>query len=213
MQTLLNKVAIVPSYLHQIDKMSENPGQIDPSEITMLFSSLVNILVSLENWEISLQHQTDRRCYWPRATDIQSKEGTPQIQDTALWFPNVTMANVFIHIWAFRVVCMNELEKLALLFPWLILEGMSLVGQCHLHHVQEHTLSLSNLIFSSMEYLMQDEMKLYGPASTFFPLKATCQNWKTDEPWQIVNIARCQAIVSRLVEKGLRSAPIIVFGE
>lgn len=213
MHTLFNQVAIVPTYLHQIDKMSENPGQTDPSAITMLFSSLTNILVGLENWEISLQHQTDNPCYWPRVTDSQSKEGTTQTQDTALWFPSVTMANVFTHIWTFRIICMTELEKLALLFPWLILRGMSLTNQCHLHHVQSHTLALSNQICSSMEYLMQDEMKLFGPASTFSPLQTVYHKFKADESQQMNIIARCQAIVSQLVDKGLQAAPIIVFGE
>lgn len=212
MHTLFNQVAIVPNYLHQIDKMSENPGQTDPSEITILFSSLANILVGLENWEISLQHQTDSPCYWPRVTDPQSKEGIPQTKDTAIWFPSVTMANVFTHIWTFRIICMTELEKLALLFPWLILGGMSLTNQYHLHHVQGYTLALSNQICSSMEYLMQDEMKLFGPASTFSPLKTVYHKFKADESQQMI-IARCQAIVNQLVAKGLQSAPIIVFGE
>lgn len=211
MQTLLNKVAIIPSYLYQIDRVSENTGQTDPSEITALFSSVVNILVGLENWEISLHHQSNGRCYWLRGLDSQTESETPQ--DNNIWYPNITMANVFTHIWAFRIVCLTELEKLALLFPWLILEGMSLAGQCHLHRVQQDTVSLSKQVFSSMEYLMQDEMKLYGPASTFFPLRAIYQRSKTGEQWQMENIARCQSIVGRLVEKGLRSAPIVVFGE
>ncbi|OBT77160.1 hypothetical protein VF21_05052 [Pseudogymnoascus sp. 05NY08] len=213
MHILLNKVAIVPTYLHQIDEMSQNPSQTDPSEITALFSSLANILVGLENWETSLQHGTDGPCYWPRITDSQPKEATPQTEGTALWFPNVTMANVFTHMWTFRIICMTELEKLALLFPWLILGEMSLTNQCHLHHVQEHTLALSDQICSSMEYLLQDEMKLFGPASTFVPLKTVYHKFKADGSRQMNIVARCQAIVNRLVEKGLLSAPIIVFGE
>jgi hypothetical protein len=213
MHILLNKVAIVPTCLHQIDEMSDNPGQTDPSAITTLFSSLANILVGLENWETSLQHGPDGPCYWPHATDSQPKEGAPQTQDTALWFPNVTMANVFTHMWTFRIICMTELEKLALLFPWLILGEMSLTNQCHLHHIQDHTLTLSNQICSSMEYLLQDEMKLFGPASTFVPLKTVYHQFKADGSRQMNIIARCQAIVKRLVDKGLLSAPIIVFGE
>lgn len=213
MHTLLNQVAIVPTYLHQIDKMSENPGQTNPSAITMLFSSLANILVGLENWEITLQQQTDRPCYWSHVTDSQSKEETPQTQNTALWFANVTMANVFTHLWTVKIICMTELEKLALLFPWLILGEMSLTNQCHLHCVQDRTLALSNQICSSMEYLMQDEMKLFGPASTFFPLGTVYHKFKTDESQQTNIIACCKAIVNRLVDKGLLSAPIIVFGE
>lgn len=108
---------------------------------------------------------------------------------------------------------MTELEKLAQLFPWLILGGMSLTNQFHLRHVQDRTLALSNQIRSSMEYLMQDEMKLFGPASTFSPLKTVYHKFKTDESQQMNIIARCKAIVNRLVDKGLQSAPIIVFGE
>ncbi|KFZ09954.1 hypothetical protein V501_05397 [Pseudogymnoascus sp. VKM F-4519 (FW-2642)] len=104
MHTLLNKVAIVPTYLHQIDQMSENPSQTDPSTITTLFSSLADILVGLENWEISLPRQTGGPCYWPHVTASQPNEGPPQAQATALWFPNVTMANVFTHMWTFRII-------------------------------------------------------------------------------------------------------------
>lgn len=107
---------------------------------------------------------------------------------------------------------MTELEKLALLFPWLILGEMSLTNQCHLHHIQDHTLALSDQICSSMEYLLQDEMKLFGPASTFVPLKTVYHKFKMDGSRQMNIVARCEAIVKRLVDKGLLSAPIIVFG-
>ena len=71
---------------------------------------------------------------------------------------------------------------------------------------------LAEKICLSMDYLMQDAMKLFGPASTFYPLQIAYQTFKMNESGQKENMARVEGVVGRLIKKGLQSAPSIVFG-
>ncbi|KAL1963109.1 hypothetical protein VTN77DRAFT_8652 [Rasamsonia byssochlamydoides] len=212
MQNLLSQVAIVPSMLHQIDRFTKALCEPTPSDVTETFFSLVDVVIRLENWEISLQSETDGPCYWPRVTDRTPTKQSSSSHDPSIWFPNITMANVFTHLWAFRIVCLAELEKLASSHPYLVLEAWSLPRHLRLDRIQDHILALSKQICHSMEYLMQDEMKLFGPASTLFPLKTAYERFKLDGPRQQEHVAWCESIIRQLVAKGFHAAPIIVFG-
>jgi hypothetical protein len=84
-------------------------------------------------------------------------------------FPNITAANLFTHLWAFRLACIVYIKRLATLFPWLLLETSSDLdieaivareGECIL------------LILRSIEFLMREDFRLYGAASVILPLKA-----------------------------------------
>ena len=84
-------------------------------------------------------------------------------------FPNITAANLFTHLWAFRLACIVYIKRLAKLFPWLLLEAsngldiegiVAKEGECIL------------LILRSIEFLMREDFRLYGAASVILPLKA-----------------------------------------
>lgn len=61
-----------------------------------------------------------------------------------------------------------------------------------------------------MEYLLRDEMGLFGPASTYFPLQVAYETFLEDESKGKEGIAFVKGVVLRLVQKGLRSAPVLV---
>lgn len=209
MQNLLSQVAILPSLLQKIDAISIQityGASASASEINQIFSSLVDILVCLENWDICLQRDSNNKpCYWPC-------DSSPGDDNVSLWFPDITMANVFTHLWSFQIVCLSEIDKLASSYPDLALENRSLTGYKLLDRIPDRTLALSKNVVRSMDYLMQDEMKLFGPASTFFPLKTAYERLKLDEEQNREYIAYCGDTVSRLVSKGLCSAPFFIFG-
>lgn len=167
-------------------------------------------LDNLENWEIRLRTENTEPHYWSVFPDTHITGASPH--DGYTWYPNITMANVYTHLWAFRIICLSEISKLASL-PSFIPEIQSSSWQFDFNYTKENMIVLSKQICMSMEYLIQDRMRLFGPASTFFPLQAAYRVFQMDDPRQRDSIACIEDIVDRLVKKGLQSAPHIVFGE
>lgn len=62
------------------------------------------------------------------------------------------------------------------------------------------------MICQSLDYLLQDNMKLYGPASTLFPLKVAYKTFQEDSTNAVEQLAWCQSTIARLVSKGLNIA-------
>lgn len=210
MQNLLSEAAVIPSLLHQFDTLLCNPCQTSPSEITNMLGSFVGALDYLENWEWCFQQDDTAMHYWPVVTNAQFTG--PTRHGALFWFPSVTMANIYTHLWAFRIACLIEIGKLTAIFPTVTFAHLSPPNHFDFDHIQGHMMVLAEKICLSMDYLMQDGMKLFGPASTFYPLQVAYRAFKMDESEQKENMARVEGVVGWLIKKGLQSAPSIVFG-
>lgn len=210
MQSLLSEAVAIPSLLQQVDMLLHDPCQGSSLDVSSLLKYLMAVLNSLENWEIRLRTENTEPHYWSVSPDTRVTEASSP--DGYIWFPNITMANVYTHLWAFRIICLSEINNLVSLSPSFIHGNQLSSWQFDFDNIQEDTIALSKQICMSMEYLIQDGMRLFGPASTFFPLQTAYRTFQMDELRQRENIIRIEGIVGRLVKKGLQSAPHIVFG-
>ncbi|KAL4781988.1 hypothetical protein BJX76DRAFT_333897 [Aspergillus varians] len=203
MQSLLNKALPLTALLQNIDIITsmDNPS-LDGA--TSLFTSLIDIRAGLEEWEISLREAIDGPAYW-EAPSVGS-EISPGNRNTRLWFPNITLANVYTHLWAFSIICRSELENLIDRFP-----NIACQFSIPRNDFNAEMPVLAEKICSSMEYLLQDEMRLFGPASTFLPLRFAHQAFNRDKVRQNENLQWIRELVARLVAKGLRSTPVMVY--
>ncbi|KAJ5713541.1 uncharacterized protein N7483_010722 [Penicillium malachiteum] len=124
------------------------------------------------------------------------------------------MANVLTHLWAFQITCATEIERLAPL-------ALDCVFNTHISAFEdpfisnlvenkEQMIDLGRKIYLSMDYLLQDEMELFGPASTFYPLRVAYQRFKASQPESTGDIAYIENIVDRLAQKGLLASRSII---
>ncbi|KAK6811307.1 hypothetical protein RU639_013162 [Aspergillus parasiticus] len=215
MQSLLNEVVNLPSLLHQSDCVLGSLVQSDLSDINKAICSFINVLVRLDEWEAAVQ-QGGKPCYW-RCGYVSQEVESRASDDTCLgllWYPNVTMANAFTNLWAFRIVCLSELKRFVAHFLGRDNEQPIWTRQLDMNYddIQAQIISFAKNISLSMVYLLQDEMGLFGPASTLFPLHVTYQAYKSLDPRQQVDIAYLENIVDRLDQKGMKSARALVFG-
>lgn len=72
---------------------------------------------------------------------------------------------------------------------------------------------LAFLICASIRYLLQDEMKLFGPASALFPVQIAYAWFERHRACSQSGIDFIKRVVAQLVQRGLQSAPSLVFGE
>lgn len=84
-------------------------------------------------------------------------------------FPNITAANLFTHLWAFRLACIVYIKRLAALFPWILLEASN---ELDIEAIVAREGECILLILRSIEFLMREDFRLYGAASVILPLKA-----------------------------------------
>lgn len=167
-------------------------------------TSLIDVLCRLQRLEDSLENDGHR----PYG-QIPSPDFDLPSTDFALWFPSITTANVLAHLWTFKIVCLTELRDLATFFPPVLDQPLS--NGIHPSQLGGQIIELSILTCRSMEFTLQDKMALYGPASTFYPLQIAYKSLKNSSA-QHKNAAYCESVVERLVAKGLRAVPHIVFG-
>lgn len=209
MQSLLSEAAAIPSLLQQIDILHNDLYQGSSHDVANLLRHFMAAFDNFENWEVYLRTENAEAHYWSVSPDMQFTGASPH--DGYIWYPNITMANVYTHLWAFRIICLSEINNLVSLSPSIIHRNQLSSWQFDFDNIQEDMIALSKQICMSMEYLIQDEMRLFGPASTFFPLQTAYRTFQLDELRHRENLIRIEGIVGRLVKKGLQSAPHIVF--
>lgn len=201
MQQLINLSANLPSLLEQSDQFVEALCEPYTTQISNLWESFLNLFSKLENWEKTLHEQS----MWSQPLNSNPRSS---LLGTCLWFSDITMANFYTHIWAFQIICTLELNRLSYLVQKLDLQGLR---SWDLPKSSTSIQAVSRKICLSMEYLLQDDMKLFGPASAMLPLEMAYKVFNMDRHKFTCEIKYIEGIVDCLVEKGLRSTPYMVY--
>ncbi|ORY18200.1 hypothetical protein BCR34DRAFT_504920 [Clohesyomyces aquaticus] len=202
MQALITHVAILPAILERTDLSRTLPDDAATSGTSRLALALRKVLKSLGQWEERLRNNiawhTDGSCCHP-------------VSGEHAWFPNLMNATVCIHVWAFKIICFTELETLNAFR--LKVDGKQKYGMSGANKKnQESAMNLANKICQSMGYLLQDEMKLYGPLSAVFPLKTAYAVLSKAGEGNEDNIMRCRIAFDQIHHKGFPSAPHLAQG-
>jgi hypothetical protein len=205
MQCLITETAALPTLLRQTDQLLMSASETN--HVRELCNAYLEILSRLESWEASFRDTTSPQ-FWTCSTNPSSRAPAPL--DLCLWFPNITMANVYTHLWSFRIICVSEVSQLVSLFPsvgWCDSRMSTFIPD----NCWEFLRSLSLQICSSMEYLMQDDLRLFGPMSSMLPLRTAYKVLIGDKNGQNQHIAYIKKLVEWLVGKRIRSAPYMVY--
>lgn len=196
MQQLINVSLVLPSLLERVDHLTEMSSALQNSEVSDLWHSFLHLFSRLEIWEESLHGQ------WMWSQPFSS-DSRPSLLGADIWFTDITKANFYMHLWAFQIICILELNHLADVHTacrsWILPKGFA--------NIQE----ASRKIYRSMKYLLQDEMRLFGPASAMLPLQTAYKVFSADKCKYTCELEYLRRIVDCLVEKGLRSTPDMVY--
>ena len=198
MQQLLSCVASLPSLLEKargLDYVKLNiEGTVSSPQ--KIWNSLAALLFALDTWLQSLQTKFKKPLYWTKKDEFpNSKPRTAESYSDPfppLWFPNIWVANSLTHLWTFEVIIITEMKSLE-----------TLLGvKCLDRSPPKDVIEISTLICRSMEYLIQDSMRLYGPASTSLPLWTAKSAFKAQGTRCQGHLDWCQVIAERLLQKG-----------
>lgn len=201
-QILVGNSAILPSILEEIDSLQTLPQDAAVRKAYKAKNMLFEVFERLSKWNDRFPRVTKSRLQLLQRNWIAD---TLDDGESNFWFPNLLAANVHTHMWAFQIICLTELEKLT-----------SFLRDCNGSRTFEavgseqgsiiRATAFATKICQCMEYLLQDEMKLYGPASAIFPLKTAYNVLVGDKQGNKDQIDRCRKYRDRIRERGFLSA-------
>lgn len=207
MQRLLTEVACIPTILELIDTLDHGT----PSGAAFIAKKAISMLLktysNLQGWgdHFNGQPSTGLFCWTIESSDHWAWGGHK------VWFPNISAANLIMHLWAFKVVCLIEVQKLQTRFPdvpcdWSVKAGYKITDS-----LREVYLGLCVKIVQSMEFLFQDRLALFGPLSIGLPLTTARETFEMDGERSAVLLELTRGIVQGSILSEIQmGAPYLV---
>ncbi|KAM7194908.1 hypothetical protein V8F33_006950 [Rhypophila sp. PSN 637] len=193
-QEVMGEGARIPGILEQIDLLEGQSHESIMVGAQRVLEELFDLLDRLNSWKASYPLVSSSMSYWFKPAALGSRP--------SIWFDNIMIANALHHFWAFKAICLENIERLRLTYPMLMLTDDIFAGYIEHRNVFEEVRSLSIMICQSIEYLMQDEMKLFGPTSAILPLRVAFDTFRVGGASTAEELEWCESIFDYIMERG-----------
>jgi hypothetical protein len=199
MQRLFSEVSGIPTILELIDTLEHSPPRVATIIATEAISLLINTHNHLQGWGDPLGAEPSTGLFCWRIPSERSSAWA----GCNIWFPSVSVANVVMHLWAFKAVCLTEIRNLRTRFPHVSCDW-PVQSDCKLgDHFQKTLRELCVRIVQGTDFLLQDCMALFGPLSIMFPLTTACEVFRMDgEPsaalWKLTGDILQRSLLSKV---------------
>ncbi|KAM7193469.1 P-loop containing nucleoside triphosphate hydrolase protein [Naviculisporaceae sp. PSN 640] len=170
-QEVMGEGTRIPGIFQKLDSLQGKSRDQALEGVQEVLREFVDLLDRLNLWQASYPVMSSSNSYW-------FKRSTPG-ERPSIWFKNIMIANALQHFWAFKVICLSHVERLRVEYAELLLDDEFLAGYVESPTVCEEVLRLSRMICQAIEYLMQDEMKLFGPISALLPLRVAFDTFRS----------------------------------
>ncbi|KAE8378003.1 hypothetical protein BDV26DRAFT_292605 [Aspergillus bertholletiae] len=210
LQRLLSCAVSLPSLLQQVDRLKDSTPDEAQCVARDTLSALYITLQRLEKWEKFYHSSCQSPLYWLETSRGAHSGGTStrSTYTGALSFPNVVTATSCIFLWAFKIVCLTEMDQLMTLYN---IPRSDICLDSHLaHQLRDHSLDLSVKICQSMAYFLDDTMKFYGPGAAMFPFSIAYGTLYSYRDELADQVELCMHINGRLSQKGFYIEPLYV---
>ncbi|KAI3539241.1 hypothetical protein CABS03_12331 [Colletotrichum abscissum] len=158
LQALLSEACAIPAIFEMLDHCNDD-SESAARKAAIQFVEAIN---RLDFWHKSANMAMG---------DLTRLQSVSPAGTASLEFPNITVANSLSHYWAFWIICATQIQRLAAHHPNISQDCLLIGGEYPASRaVTQKVLQLATYILESTGYLMQEDMKLYGTASAFFPL-------------------------------------------
>lgn len=196
MQQLLSRASKVPGLLERFDAIKDSLKIASFVVVERLWRDFQDTMESLYDWELSQWSQNPSALSWAR----HSKRIVALSDAKDIWFLNLMVANSLTHCWAFMIIVKTHLSVLG-----TALDARGRANKRSILHPRERSLvSLAGMICDSMTYLLQPEMKLYGPGSAVFTITTAVKVFKSNADQYSARLLHCQQISAQLAALGIR---------
>ncbi|KAH6663065.1 hypothetical protein B0J14DRAFT_621671 [Halenospora varia] len=202
MQSLLDEVSGLPSLLQRLDAISRSTCELKETKVACLYRDFLSQIARLKDWQARLNPGSDSNLlWWPIASPSDNGTAFP----ISYGFANILMANTLSHYWGFLLIVQISIETLRIVSAGY---GIDLIFHSRKDGVelsQDKMVERAKDTCKSMQYHLQPEMKLYGPAATLFPINIALQVFRGVK--MMKEAAWCEDFIVRLGRMGVRLAP------
>ena len=176
-----------------MDKLPEQSSKEAIRTAQECYDAFKHALELTEAWENEYRCTTRFPSYWLKPGGA---DGTP-----CLWFQSITSANALTHYWALQIICRDNISQLRARFPEIVVSDDT---KALLDAHGEDNVDIAVKICQSIEYLMQDEMRLFGPSSVILPLRVAYDTLQAGGSGTSEKLLCCQRIIARILGKGFQ---------
>ncbi|KAI8416709.1 hypothetical protein FOFC_03022 [Fusarium oxysporum] len=192
LQALMNDVIAVPAIFEELDTCKFMPASRAVYHAENALTMIVAVVDRLTQSYHSTLLSGNSWWYMSRAEN-----------EVSLWFPDITVANYLTHYWAFWIICVTHIRQLREAYPSLKEREVLVDGQApESQDISEKLMDLSTQIFQSIEFLIQDEMKLFGIASAALPFQTACSFLKRNNGSEGVCSGMYKQVLDKIVQRG-----------
>ncbi|KXX76123.1 hypothetical protein MMYC01_206304 [Madurella mycetomatis] len=182
-QALMSEAAVIPSILERLDKTGPSGGVA--AEMLHEFEAALS---RLDAWADAFQSSTPFPIYRLAPSVGNGRQH--------IWFQSITSANALTHFWAFKVICLGNIRRLKD-------AGMDSSNERKAAQFGEIR-HLSVMICQSIEYLMQERMRLFGPTSVALPLRTAYDAFEAEADQCYEELEWCKGIFADRIWPDLR---------
>jgi hypothetical protein len=188
----MTEATAIPSLLVNIDQLKyDSPNSNTP---LFVFQALKDLLNALVNWNVSFQSLSNKPSF-----RIIGKGP----EKACVWFPHITAANAMTHYWAFWIMCVVYIRRLRKDYPELRDDDFLINGEIpESPIITEVAIQMSTWIFQSIEYLVQEEMKLFGAISATLPTRIAYQFLRYNHFYDYKLISWCERVIDGIRDRG-----------
>ncbi|PTB68603.1 N-terminal fungal transcription regulatory domain-containing protein [Trichoderma citrinoviride] len=189
---LMTEATAIPSILVDIDRLKY--GSPNANAPRAVLEDLKNLLDALVNWNVSFQSLTNKPSFRVLGKSPEKAH---------IWFPDITTANSMTHYWTFWIMCVVYIRKLREDYPELRDEELLINGESpESPLITEMAIQMSTWIFQSIEYLVQDEMRLFGAISATLPTRIAYQFLRYNHFYDQELISWCERVIDGIRDRG-----------
>ncbi|KAI6784728.1 uncharacterized protein J7T54_007821 [Emericellopsis cladophorae] len=161
-QMIMNSAFGLPCLLRQVDELTPQAARQDASAVTRMLEQLSEHIGRLASLEEKARKDEDVS-EWLRITSTLDVS-------TPFAFPSLTVANLFVLIWTFRLLALQGLRHLLAKVPLLL--SSFVLHKALAESNGGETDRLATWILRSIEYIVSERFRLFGAASAAMPLQA-----------------------------------------
>lgn len=199
-QEVMGEGTRIPGIFQKLDLLQGKCQQSALAGAQEVLGEFIDLLDRLNLWQASYPVMSSSNSYWLKPSTHGSRP--------SIWFKNIMIANALQHFWAFKAICYIHIEKLRLEYPELMLGDEFLAGYMESPTVFEEVMRLSRMICQAIEYLMQDEMKLFGPISALLPLRVAFDTFRAGGECSAEELEWCESIFEYIMGRGYHFVPM-----
>ncbi|KAK5655383.1 hypothetical protein OQA88_5653 [Cercophora sp. LCS_1] len=205
LQELMGEAITIPRLLENLDKAAGSPREVAVLVATDTLREIIAVFDSLDRWQQTFH---SRWLKAPLFGSITLSEEVAGRDWPNFWFPGITDANVATHYWAFRVVCLATVRQISILHPEIPFDHEDLAWRLPEGNSFLEMKQLSTWIVQSMDYLMQEEMKLFGPSSVLLPLRVAYDVFLAGGFHTEKELGWCREFLTGTIASGYRFVPL-----